>query len=76
VKEECSDPDWAIARHPGRELLEKFNEAFKSWLQNLQIIFEMQCGGCPIEANELSPLDWRALNILKVFKQAREHHGS
>jgi len=73
VCEETEDPEWAIANHPAKKILERFDPEFGTWVNWLQKALLMQAGGYPFGKNDLSITEWQALAILKQFNEKNNH---
>lgn len=75
VDEETEDTEWAIANHPAKKILNRFDPEFGNWVSWLQKALLMQSGGYPFEKNDLSAADWQGLAILKQWAESRSQQS-
>lgn len=72
VEEECEDPEFNIDHNPVGDRLGRFDEEFKMWVDYLFEVEFMQRGGCRFENDDLAPVDWKALAIIKDWRESRK----
>lgn len=65
--------EWAIDNHPANEILDQFDPEFGVWVHQLEKSLLMMSGGCPFKKEDFSPVEWRAMGILKQWQEEKNN---
>ncbi|GJL78811.1 MAG: hypothetical protein NPINA01_18000 [Nitrospinaceae bacterium] len=72
VEEETSDPEWNIQNHPAHIILDRFPNPFGVWVAWLEELLWLSHAGVPFDKDDLTILEWKALAILKHWKEKKK----
>ena len=73
VELETDDPQWAIDNHKATKLLERFDPLFHQWVNRLYEMRGLRESGFPLERDDLTLIEWKALALIDQFIQEKRN---
>lgn len=66
---ETENPEWNIQNHPAHKIIQKYPVGFGEWVKWLVFLRDIQSGGYLIDQDNLSPLTWKGLALLRQWQE-------